>query len=352
MTTKNSKPYKRGDTVDVKVTWTDSEYKGFETIIPKITAKKYVIPSPKSKQNAIPSSPKRQEHLSAPKSKQNAIPSSPKRQEHLSAYEKKRLQRISENEKKLMELGLTGAKISNYRDIPSPSTNRRSVNTQPRKRKAFTAPVNKRRSSRLKGVQPVKYAESDIVTSNSATTILEMDEILTPEEYYKIVGITPRVVTDGHFYSWVNPKYVELYGLASNAKDAWNSNGGGKFTYATPDGFSGGSKAKETARRMFRKNPNSYFYRHTAPGVARKFDSSEPWTKEEEELFIQIAKKHGAGDKWGLFSSYIPGRIGYQCSQYYRKHMIKHGIIQDPNFAFTNSGKPIYVGNKGGHGGR
>ena len=35
------------------------------------------------------------------------------------------------------------------------------------------------------------------------------------------------------------------------------------------------------------KNPNSYFYRHTAPGVPRKFDSSEPWTKKEEELFQQ-----------------------------------------------------------------
>ena len=66
-----------------------------------------------------------------------------------------------------MELGLNGAKISNYRDAPSPSTYRRRVNTQPRKRKAFTAPVNKRRSSRLKGVEPVKYAEADIVTSNT-----------------------------------------------------------------------------------------------------------------------------------------------------------------------------------------
>ena len=280
-------------------------------------------------------------------SSSNTIPATTTK-DHLSEYEKKRLQRIAENQQKLSELGLSGAKISNYRDAPTPSTYRRRANPHSRKRKAFNAPTNKRRSSRLKGVAPVKYTEEEIVTSKkTSNAILDMDEILTPEEYYKFLGTSPRVIVDGHFRSWVNPEYVATYGLASNAKEAWDSNGGGKFTYATPDGFSGGSKAKETARRMFRKNPNSYFYRHTAPGVPRKFDSSEPWTKEEEELFIKIAKEHGAGDKWGLFSSYIPGRIGYQCSQYYRKHMIKHGIIQDPNFAFSSSGTPIYVGSKG-----
>ena len=69
-------------------------------------------------------------------------------------------------------------------------------------------------------------------------------------------------------------------------------------TYATPDGFQGGSKAKETARRLFHKNPNAYFYRHTAPGVPRKFDSSEPWTKKKRN-FHQHCRKFGAGDNGG-----------------------------------------------------
>jgi hypothetical protein len=28
----------------------------------------------------------------------------------------------------------------------------------------------------------------------------------------------------------------------------------------------------------------------------------------------QVAMEHGCGDKWGLFASYIPHRVGYQCS--------------------------------------
>lgn len=36
------------------------------------------------------------------------------------------------------------------------------------------------------------------------------------------------------------------------------------------------------------------------------------WTAEEHELFIQTAKQFGVGDKWGLFASYIPQRVGYQ----------------------------------------
>ena len=31
--------------------------------------------------------------------------------------------------------------------------------------------------------------------------------------------------------------------------------------------------------------------------------------------------QHGCGDKWGLFASYIPHRVGYQCSAAYR-HII------------------------------
>ena len=37
--------------------------------------------------------------------------------------------------------------------------------------------------------------------------------------------------------------------------------------------------------------------------------------------FPQVAMEHGCGDKWGLFASYIPHRVGYQCSAAYR-HII------------------------------
>lgn len=42
------------------------------------------------------------------------------------------------------------------------------------------------------------------------------------------------------------------------------------------------------------------------------------WTEEEHELFLSTARANGVGDKWGLFASYIPQRVGYQCSAYYR----------------------------------
>lgn len=42
------------------------------------------------------------------------------------------------------------------------------------------------------------------------------------------------------------------------------------------------------------------------------------WTEEEHELFLSTARDNGVGDKWGLFASHIPQRVGYQCSAYYR----------------------------------
>ena len=42
------------------------------------------------------------------------------------------------------------------------------------------------------------------------------------------------------------------------------------------------------------------------------------WTEEEHEAFVATAREHGVGDKWGLFASYLPQRVGYQCSAYYR----------------------------------
>ena len=36
------------------------------------------------------------------------------------------------------------------------------------------------------------------------------------------------------------------------------------------------------------------------------------WTHEEIRLFFLTAQQFGCGDKWGLFSTYIPHRVGYQ----------------------------------------
>mmetsp|Transcript_7626 Transcript_7626/g.9454 ORF Transcript_7626/g.9454 Transcript_7626/m.9454 type:complete len:193 (-) Transcript_7626:53-631(-) len=51
----------------------------------------------------------------------------------------------------------------------------------------------------------------------------------------------------------------------------------------------------------------------------------------------------GISGKWGLFSMGIPGRVGYQCSNYYR-HLVESGVIEDPNYELDESGKVHYKG--------
>ena len=92
---------------------------------------------------------------------------------------------------------------------------------------------------------------------------------------------------------------------------------------------------------MLRKNPNMYFYRHTEPGVAQW---SGEWTEEETALFLETARRYGAGDKWGLFASYIPHRVGYQCSNYYRAVIIPRGLVVDPSYRIGPNGEALYAG--------
>jgi len=46
---------------------------------------------------------------------------------------------------------------------------------------------------------------------------------------------------------------------------------------------------------------------------------------------MRLLLEKGANWRWGLFSMDIPGRVGYQCSKYYRK-MVKEKKIYDPNY--------------------
>ena len=68
------------------------------------------------------------------------------------------------------------------------------------------------------------------------------------------------------------------------------------------------------------------------------------WTRLEHDLFLQTARDQGVGDKWGLFASYMPQRVGYQCSAFYREVIIPSGLILDSRFRMTRSGKAIFVG--------
>lgn len=68
------------------------------------------------------------------------------------------------------------------------------------------------------------------------------------------------------------------------------------------------------------------------------------WSEEEHSLFLNTAEKHGVGDKWGLFASYIPQRVGYQCSAYYRDVIIPACLVLDSRFRLTPQGKAIFAG--------
>ena len=122
--------------------------------------------------------------------------------------------------------------------------------------------------------------------------------------------------------------------------------GGGvvKTAFRTPKGES----AKEFARKMMKKNPNAFFYRHNLPGEETK---QGDWSPAEIDRFVEVAKTHGCGDKWGLFASHIPGRVGYQCSAAYRQKIIPAGLLMDDNFVLSVSGCAAWVGRPGARAG-
>jgi len=94
----------------------------------------------------------------------------------------------------------------------------------------------------------------------------------------------------------------------------------------------GWSEARVKAFLSRKKNPNSYYYRFNAPGEAQ---ATGNWTKAEVDLFMAQIQNFGVTYRWGEFSMSIPGRVGYQCSNYYRK-LIQEGVIKDPNYVLID----------------
>ena len=129
---KVNKSFKNGG---VKVVWVDGEYEGAETVIPGNVVKKYVSPARRkrakndspilkkpsvSEQSGTSRGDKKSTTATAMATAVNdpSVKLLAANEKHLSEYEKKRLKRIAENEKKLSELGLNSAKISNIVTLP------------------------------------------------------------------------------------------------------------------------------------------------------------------------------------------------------------------------------------------
>lgn len=87
------------------------------------------------------------------------------------------------------------------------------------------------------------------------------------------------------------------------------------------------------------KNPNTYLYRNCPPGEKQK---NGPWSEDEKILFLERLeemKELGLGtSQWGIFSEKIPGRVGYQCSNFYRK-LVQSGEIIDHDYVQDAEGK-------------
>jgi hypothetical protein len=63
------------------------------------------------------------------------------------------------------------------------------------------------------------------------------------------------------------------------------------------------------------KHNNAYYYRNLKPGEEQH---KGPWSEEEHLNFVQVLDEMEP-KMWGLFSLKIPGRVGYQCADYYNK---------------------------------
>jgi len=101
----------------------------------------------------------------------------------------------------------------------------------------------------------------------------------------------------------------------------------------------GWSEARVKAYKLKDKNPNAYYYRFNDPGEAQK---NGKWTREEVQLFYNRMEEVGVDGQWGIFSRTIPGRVGYQCSNYYR-FLIETGRVRDVNYEIDEKGKAHYI---------
>jgi len=94
--------------------------------------------------------------------------------------------------------------------------------------------------------------------------------------------------------------------------------------------FEGWSAARVQAWKNKEVNPNAYYYRFNNPGVPAK-NGRIGAEVAEHELFMRRIVELGVNMHWGKFSMKIPGRVGYQCSNYWRQ-MMKDCWVKDPNY--------------------
>jgi len=255
-------------------------------------------------------------------------------------YEKSRLENIKRNAEVLKSMGIESIGFSSMLKKPSkkgtPIQKRKKVKGVSKKPKKI---LPSRSSLRILGQEPDPIKLSENIIGETDPEQIDKNGLMDMDVYCKLKGFNPVCVSDGKFRGWVDPTVCEKFSLAKSEKEQKEQKKKGAKTSSNK--MNGWSSAKSQAYRMLQLNPNSYFYRHCAPGEDQ---SMGEWTQEEYDLFIEVSKKYGCGDQWGLFSSYIPNRVGYQCSNFYRQFALPDGKIIDPNYKMDSSGKAIFCG--------
>jgi hypothetical protein len=89
---------------------------------------------------------------------------------------------------------------------------------------------------------------------------------------------------------------------------------------------------------------NAYLYRNLPAGERQR---NGPWSAGETRAFLARRAEMrpawaGRGPQWGVFSQAIPGRVGYQCANFYRA-LIAAGELADPDYAVGGDGKLHYT---------
>jgi len=102
--------------------------------------------------------------------------------------------------------------------------------------------------------------------------------------------------------------------------------------------FEGWSAARVQAWKNKAVNPNAYYYRFNDPGEEQQNGRIR---EDEHSAFMQRVIEHGVNFQWGIFSKTIKGRVGYQCSNYWRQ-MMKDGWVKDPNYWIRADGSFQY----------
>jgi hypothetical protein len=99
--------------------------------------------------------------------------------------------------------------------------------------------------------------------------------------------------------------------------------------------MTGWSDARKESYGKIHSNPNAYFYRFNRPDEPQV---NGTWSDAEKALFFERMKVHRPSTSWGIFSQAIPGRVGYQCANFYRR-LIETGEIVDENYYLDENGK-------------